>query len=180
MEKNKCSIGLFRNEKCSEGKLIDCKDFSDADRISLNARSGTVVNSICSDHNKQFHVDYICNQKFCADPYKIHVIKILKSLRVVSSEFYNRSKSIVPSIVPGNKLCISCMKKIHGELKKHQEIEFEAEQSMSIVENDPVENISRNSDDNTSDQEETPLMIQETMSSNLSQKLQLFTPNEVI
>lgn len=173
IEKNKCLIGLFQNEKCSEEKLIDCKDFSDADRISLNARSGTVVNSICSGHNKQFHVNYIYNQKLCANPYKVHAIKILKSLTVISFEFYNWSKSIVSSIVPGNKLCILCMKNIHDKLKKHQGIEFQAEQSMSTVENDPVKNISRNPDNNTSDQEEVRLMVQETMSSNLSQKLQL-------
>lgn len=57
MENYKCSIGINTSEKCSEGQSINCNDFSDEDRITLNAQSGTVVNFICHEHDIQFRRD---------------------------------------------------------------------------------------------------------------------------
>lgn len=114
--KKKCSIGIFSREMCSKDDLIDCKSFSDEDRISLNARSGTVVNFICAKHNTRVH--YISNQRVCIDPYKIHKVQVIKSLRVVSFELYNLCKVSFPSIVPGTILFITCSIKINSDLKK--------------------------------------------------------------
>lgn len=113
-KKRQCSIGISSKEMCSEDGLIDCKSFSDEDRISLNARSGTVVNFICAKHNKQFREHYILNQRVCIDPYKIHKVQVFKSLKVVSFELYNLCKLSLP-IVPGTKLCITCLKKINSD-----------------------------------------------------------------
>ncbi|KAK0157125.1 hypothetical protein PV327_011374, partial [Microctonus hyperodae] len=187
MENNKCSIGTFMNEECAEGQLTDCNDFSDEDRITLNARSGTVVNFICHVHDKRFRRDYILNEKVCADPYNIHVTKARKSLRTVTFEWYNRVKAIVPSIAPGSKLCISCSKRIRCVLKDHGEITtgtFEQTVSTDECDDEPAENISGDSSLNTyasiitSDQEETPFtqslqLMHEKMSSDLSEKLQI-------
>lgn len=103
---------------CSKDDLIDCKSFSDEDRISLNARSGSVVNFVCDKHNSQFRVHYISNQRVCIDPYKIHKVQVIKSLRVVSFELYNLCKVSFPSIVPGTILFITCSIKINSDLKE--------------------------------------------------------------
>lgn len=79
MENKKCSIGLFRDETCSQEKFINCKDFPDEDRCALNFRSGTIVSFICCEHDKRFRINYTLNQKVCADPYRIHGCQVHKS-----------------------------------------------------------------------------------------------------
>lgn len=185
MESNKCSIGIFTSEECSEGQLIDCNDFSEEDRITLNARSGTVVSLICYKHDKRFRKEFIFNEKVCADPYNIHDTKSRKSLRIITFECYNRFKAIVPSIAPGRKLCISCMKKIRSESVDQGVIESKTTDYTVSPNKSDDENLPRDSACNlsepviTPDQEKTPacsqtsLLIQDKMSSNLSEKLQL-------
>lgn len=189
MENNKCSIGKYNNDECY-GKLIECKDFSDEVRITLNARSGVVVSFLCEKHDKQFRVNYILHQQVCADPFTIHVNKVRKSLKVVNFEFYNKLKVIAPSIAPGNKLCISCSKKIINELDVESE----------LVVNNSAKSHNTSKIIASSDQEETPILTQssqEITSYNLSEKLHLsnvlspstseicssisetFTPNEI-
>ncbi|KAK0176968.1 hypothetical protein PV328_001066 [Microctonus aethiopoides] len=67
MEKRKCSIGIFKNEKCSKGKSIQSNEFSDEDRISLNIKSGTFIRCICGKHDNENRIAYTENQKVSAD-----------------------------------------------------------------------------------------------------------------
>lgn len=108
MGNKKCSIGLFKNEICSEEKFINCKDFSDEDQTALNSWSGTDVSFICSEHDKKGRIKYTLNQKSCADPFKLHVSIVRKSLRPVSLKLFEQCKVSLPSIIPGSKLCIWC------------------------------------------------------------------------
>lgn len=183
MENKKCSIGLFKNEICSEEKFINCKDFSDEDQITLNSRSGTDVSFICSQHDKQYRIKYTSNQKSCADPFKLHDSIVRKSLRPVSLKLFEQCKIRLPSIIPGSKLCISCTKRVYSELPEHQnEVEI-FEKTVNVEESQLVESVSEDSvsksskPSETPDQVGTPILIQslvdEKMSSNLSENLQL-------
>ena len=203
MEIEKCSIGLFKNETCSDEIFIDCKYFCNEDRIALNYRSGTVVHFICSKHDKRYRINYTLNQYSCADPYKIHDSQVRKSLKPVSFELFKKCEVSVPSIIPGSKLCISCTKKVYSELPIDQKSEVQASVNVDI--SGPVESVSEDLGINPSetsatlDQDEpllfTQRLVDEKMSSNLS-NLQLscvttstseicsstsetFTPNEV-
>ncbi|XP_044578125.1 uncharacterized protein LOC123260854 [Cotesia glomerata] len=164
-------------------KFINCKDFSDEDQITLNSRSGTDVSFICSQHDKQYRIKYTSNQKSCADPFKLHDSIVRKSLRPVSLKLFEQCKIRLPSIIPGSKLCISCTKRVYSELPEHQnELEI-FEKTVNVEESQLVESVSEDSvsksskPSETPDQVGTPILIQslvdEKMSSNLSENLQL-------
>ncbi|CAH1104638.1 unnamed protein product [Psylliodes chrysocephalus] len=156
MENKKCSIGLFKDEICSEEKFIDCKNFSDEDQIALNSRSGTEVSFICSEHDKRYRINYTSNQRACADPFNLHDSRVRKSLRPVSLKLFKQCKVSVPSIIPGSKLCISCTKRVYSELPEHQNIVKTVEKTVNIEKSQAVESVSEDSVFKSSKPSETP------------------------
>ena len=113
----KCSVGELIGDSDTCHKTNYCKTFGLTDIASLTneiqellrlrTEATFEINStICFHHKASLITRYETLQKQCSDPFKMHVKRITKALRVVDIETAKQLK-----IKPGQKLCVNCRKK---------------------------------------------------------------------
>ena len=105
---SKCSLegdGLLCN-----GPLFERRTFSDNDCTLLRARSGKLrINIVCESHKHKFLTFYVSKQLKCCDPFESHKKPIKTGLFEIDLEMSAKSPQ---KIIPGQKLCGNCVKKI--------------------------------------------------------------------
>lgn len=107
-----CSIGENLGVSCNVESLSFKSDFSKEEWKLLRLRSGKpVVYGVCSNHKLKFLNFYERNQKVCCKPLPNRHVDKTAGTRVISIELYRKAKGIL-CLIPGKKLCWSCMKDV--------------------------------------------------------------------
>ncbi|XP_034246220.1 uncharacterized protein LOC117648108 [Thrips palmi] len=113
----RCSVGTRRNLQCSGRPFMYRKTLDPRHAELLDKRAECEVNVVCGSHYRQFITCYAVSQKFCCDPFEAHRLKnVSSSLKPVSAQLHDKCVSLLPAVVEGKKLCISCLKEVHSRL----------------------------------------------------------------
>ncbi|KAG1698831.1 U11/U12 small nuclear ribonucleoprotein [Nymphon striatum] len=122
-----CSIGLAHNDQCHKTSyskmtgLISGSDLREEDLKIIAWRSGlrggnVSVSTICL-HHKYLYSNTVYWTKYgkCCDPLDTHTRKV-KGICKIGLAFAEELENIGINIVPGQKLCPSCLKKVKNDV----------------------------------------------------------------
>lgn len=101
-------INIFKKERVSCCRR--CKKNVLKLRAKLDANA--VVDTICLHHKYLLDTGYSTRQKKCLDPLKDHKKPITKCLKIVGEAAFQENTQMKHYVVPGDKLCLSCYKKL--------------------------------------------------------------------
>ena len=127
-----CAIGkthLYSSTKCSEERKF-IAELSGENQILIACRANIEINDdmqICCNHETRIINKFIFFEKWCCDPFGIHVKNIDNRLEIISLEMADEAKYLLSDLkirlVPGKKLCHACNLRIKENLKLSKEHE---------------------------------------------------------
>lgn len=103
-----CQIRSLRTVQLEEKALLEIRS-----KVPMND-----ILTICNHHEQLLDVQFSKFVTKCSDPFKQHMKPRTKSLRIITLDFYSKTKSLAGKVVPGQKLCPAC--RVHASTTAQQ------------------------------------------------------------
>lgn len=114
-----CSIGVELGDPCNKNNYTNrsnTKPFPDELKPEIALRTGVSTDkleSVCDHHKLKYYDYYSVSMKKCCNILQVHKKSVAKNLATITMEQHY----MFPKLIPGNKICYKCLKKLPGSDK---------------------------------------------------------------